>query len=83
MATYPNVAAAFDKVFVSSDLGPRKPERAAFQAIADATGTRLNEMLFFDDSPENVAGAKAAGLQTVLVESPADIRQSLVSIGIL
>jgi putative hydrolase of the HAD superfamily len=35
-ATYPEVVAAFRHVFVSSDLGLRKPEREAFARVASA-----------------------------------------------
>ena len=82
-AAYPEVVAVFDRIFVSSDLGLRKPERAAFDAIAAAIGIRSSAMLFFDDSVENVEGARAAGLQAVHVRSPADVRGALVGIGAL
>lgn len=59
-AAYPRVVGVFERVFVSSELGLRKPEHAAFQAIVDATGFAADRMLFFDDSAENTAGAEAA-----------------------
>ena len=83
MAAYPTVVSSFHQVFVSSKLGLRKPERAAFDAISDATGTSLADMLFFDDSEENVVGARAAGLQAVHVKSPLDVKQALIEIGAL
>ena len=82
-ATYPRVLAAFRQIFVSSELGLRKPERAAFDAIAEATGISPAAMLFFDDSIENVKGARAAGLQPVHVRAPADVKLALVEIGAL
>jgi len=82
-AAYPEVVAAFHRIFVSSELGLRKPERAAFDAIADATGTRSAATLFFDDTTENVVGALAAGLQAVHVRSPSDVRDALIGIGVL
>lgn len=82
-AAYPEVVAVFDRIFVSSDLGLRKPERAAFDAIAAATGIRSSGMLFFDDTAENIEGARAAGLQAVHVRSPADVRDALIEIGAL
>lgn len=83
MALFPRVVAAFHRVFVSSELGLRKPERAAFQAVADATGISPAAMLFFDDSIRNVEGARAAGLQAVLVRAPSDVRRALIGIGVL
>jgi len=69
--------AVFDRIFVSCELGARKPERAAFEAIARAIGVPLERILFFDDTRENVEGARAAGLQAVLVKSPRDVREAL------
>lgn len=78
---YPEVVQAFDRVFVSSDIGLRKPERRAFEHIAQAVGLPTESLLFFDDLADNVAGARAAGLQAVLVRSPADVRAALVATG--
>ena len=41
-AAYPRAVESFHQVFVSSDLGLRKPERASFEAISDATGIKLH-----------------------------------------
>lgn len=76
-AAYPRIATAFDHVFVSSDIGLRKPEAAAFAHVAQAIGVAPGAILFFDDLAENVAGALAAGLQAVQVRSPADVREAL------
>jgi putative hydrolase of the HAD superfamily len=72
----------FDRVFVSCELGHRKPERAAFEAVAQISGFAPNRFLFFDDSPENVDGARAAGMHAVLVSGPADIHRALSGLGI-
>ena len=69
--------AVFDRIFVSCELGARKPEREAFEAIAHATGVALERLLFFDDTEANVDGARAAGLPAVLVKSPADVARAL------
>ena len=77
---YPSVVQAFDHIFVSSDIGLRKPERRAFEHIAQAIGVPAQALLFFDDLADNVAGARAAGLQAVLVRSPADVRAALAAL---
>lgn len=79
-AAYPRIGDAFDRVFVSSDIGMRKPEAAAFAHIAQAIGVAPGAVLFFDDLAENVEGAIAAGLQAVQVRSPADVRQALAQL---
>ena len=83
MAMYPRVMARFDGIFVSSELGLRKPERAAFDAVAEAIGLPLSAILFFDDTLENVEGARSAGMWAVHVQSPEDLRQALVELGAL
>ena len=82
-SSYPGVVALFHRVFVSSELGMRKPERAAFEAVSAAMNFAPGSILFFDDSIENVRGAKAAGLRAVHVQEPADVKSALVEIGAL
>jgi len=67
----------FRKVFVSCELGARKPERAAFDAICREIGVPAGRVLFFDDTLENVEGARAAGLPSVHVKSPQDVEDGL------
>ena len=79
-AHYAGVLASFRKVFLSFELGLRKPERAAFEAIAAAIGVPLDRILFFDDTPINVEGARALGMPAVLVRSPADVTNALAAV---
>lgn len=67
----------FRKVFVSSSLGARKPERSAFEMIGREIGVPLADILFFDDTLENIEGARAAGLRSVHVKGPQDVRDAL------
>jgi putative hydrolase of the HAD superfamily len=72
----------FHTVFVSSDLGCRKPDPEAFQLVAGRMGVAPSEVLFFDDSPGNVDGAREAGMQGVVVDSVKDVRDALVHLGL-
>lgn len=80
---FPNVVAAFDRIFLSFELGHRKPERAAYAAVAREMGVDPASILFFDDTLDNVEGARDAGLQAVHVSSPADIRRGLGAFALL
>lgn len=80
-ARYPSLAQSFERIFVSSEMGCRKPERRAFEYVAQAIGTPLDAILFFDDHPGNVEGARAAGLQAVQVRGPADVKAALQAAG--
>jgi putative hydrolase of the HAD superfamily len=70
----------FRDVFVSSEMGKRKPESAAFKTISREIGVKPEYILFFDDSLENIAGAKKIGMHAVHVKSPDDIEISLKEI---
>jgi putative hydrolase of the HAD superfamily len=80
---FPRVIATFKQVFVSSEMGLRKPERAAYTAVAERISVHPPRILFFDDAPENVAGAIAAGMQGVIVRSPGDVKIALAGLGVL
>ena len=74
---YASTLSLFRKVFVSCKLGRRKPETEAYAAVAEAMGTALPGILFFDDFIDNVDAAKRIGMQAVHVKSLADVRQAL------
>lgn len=73
---FPEVLSIFQAVFDSSDIGKRKPEPEAFQHVADAIQVNLSRIVFYDDSIENIIGAKNVGLKTVHVRSIGDIENS-------
>ncbi len=77
MIDYADLVGLFERIFVSSDMGLRKPEKAAFDAISEAIEIPHSAVLFFDDMLENVEGARNAGLQGVHVRSPADVNEAL------
>ncbi|MEV4134800.1 HAD-IA family hydrolase [Dactylosporangium sp. NPDC049742] len=54
---YPDVFARFDHLFFSHRLRHRKPDPAAFTAVAAHLGAPSDEITFIDDSPANVAAA--------------------------
>jgi putative hydrolase of the HAD superfamily len=66
---------------VSSEIGHRKPERAAFDHVASAIGATPGNILFFDDGAENVTGARDAGMQAVHVTSTNSVRDVLALLG--
>ena len=74
---YARALRPFRRRFVSSEMGLRKPDRAAFEHVARELGIPPGRILFFDDTEANVAGARAAGLQAVHVRSPEDVARAL------
>jgi len=79
---FPAAVASFRKIFVSSEIGLRKPNADAFDFVVREIGVPANRILFFDDSAANVGGARACGLQAVLVKSPADVAAALGALGV-
>ncbi len=59
----------FDHVYLSHEMGMRKPSEAIFLNVCDEQGLMPAETLFVDDTERHVHGAKKAGLQAVLVSS--------------
>lgn len=67
----------FKHVFVSSTIGLRKPDTAAFEHVVKEIGVPAPRILFFDDVLENVEGARAVGLQAVQVKTPGCVARAL------
>jgi putative hydrolase of the HAD superfamily len=55
------LARVFDGLFFSCDLGVMKPRPGYYAAVAASLRHDPGELLFFDDQPANVDGARAAG----------------------
>lgn len=54
----------FHEVFLSYELGMRKPHKETFAEVVNRLNIDPSETLFIDDSPQHLIGAKAAGLVT-------------------
>jgi putative hydrolase of the HAD superfamily len=52
-----------DGVYYSCDIGVAKPSVAFFEHIVADLGVGPDQLLFVDDQPANVAGARSAGLR--------------------
>jgi putative hydrolase of the HAD superfamily len=79
---YGGTLAHFRKVFVSSTIGLRKPDAEAFRFVVGEIGVPAERIVFFDDSQNNVEGARACGLQAVHVTSHADVAEALAAMGL-
>jgi glucose-1-phosphatase len=79
---YAEVLGHFREIFLSSSLGLRKPDAEAYDHVVRAIGIPAGRIVFFDDLAENIEGAQARGLKTVLVTSPNDVAGALEALGI-
>ncbi len=73
----------FEGTVVSGFEGVAKPDRRVFELLLDRYGLNAASTLFIDDSPKNVAAARAVGIQAIEFESPAELRRRLVAAGLL
>jgi glucose-1-phosphatase len=74
---YTRLLSYFKQIFVSSDIGLRKPEPEIFKYVSENTGIDLKRFVFFDDMLENVTGAHSVGIRSIQVSSTTDITESL------
>ncbi|GLR08903.1 glucose-1-phosphatase [Mixta theicola] len=64
---YPEVRQAADKLYLSQDLGMRKPEARIFQRVLQEEGFSADNAVFFDDNLENIEAARQLGITAVHV----------------
>lgn len=73
----------FDRRYISGRLKCIKPEPEIYAAVERDSGLAPETLLFADDSPDNVAAARARGWQTHLFDGPEGWAARLVAEGLL
>ncbi|RXJ13250.1 glucose-1-phosphatase [Lelliottia nimipressuralis] len=64
---YPQIQYAADKIYLSQEMGMRKPEARIYQAVLQAEGFSAADTVFFDDNADNIEGANQLGITSILV----------------
>ena len=64
---YPQIYAAADHVYLSQEMGMRKPEARIYQRVLELEGFSAADAVFFDDNADNIEGASRLGITSVLV----------------
>lgn len=75
--------AVFDPIVISGEIGKAKPWRPIYDHAIERLGLPPSQVLFIDNREENVAGARAAGLQALRFEDAARLEAALVRLGLL
>ncbi|WP_346767561.1 HAD-IA family hydrolase [Knoellia koreensis] len=74
-------SATFDPIIYSHEIGVLKPDPAAYAAALEAMGASAAEVLFVDNSPVHVEGARRCGITALVHEDNATtitaIRQTM------
>lgn len=72
----------FDYLFVSHEVGLRKPDPGLFEYVAKRLGCMPGECLFIDDLPTNIESARACGWQGLVYDKGDDLRRLLAQMGV-
>ncbi len=67
----------FDDIVVSGEEGVAKPDPAIFEVLRRRAGVPLEQCVFVDDSPANVAAAAAAGMDAIVFTDTGHLREDL------
>jgi len=70
---YPEIRAAADRIYLSQEMGMRKPEARIYQQVLAEEGFSADDTVFFDDNAENIAGAERVWITSILVANKATI----------
>ena len=79
---YADLLGHFRTLYLSSSIGLRKPDAAAFDHVIAEIGVPAKRIVFFYDLEENVEGARACGLRVVHATPPRDVGNALKALGI-
>ncbi len=71
---YGDRLSVFDKIFISCELGMRKPEERIFEHVLSQYNMNGAEAVFFDDVEENIRKAKELGIEAILVDNQSSVK---------
>ncbi len=70
---YGSLSELFEKVYLSFELGMRKPDPNFFRLIINENDLNPSETVFIDDSEQNLHPAQNMGIQTIFLKKSTDI----------
>jgi FMN phosphatase YigB (HAD superfamily) len=79
---FAEVLTHFDRLVLSYEVGHIKPHASFYRACAEAAGAPPSECVFIDDLPENVEGARAAGLRGIVFRDVPGLLDALGGMGV-
>lgn len=68
----PDLSGYFEKVYLSYEVGMRKPDAEIFELVLSENNLDPNETLFIDDSIQHIEGAKKLGIHTYWLDVKTD-----------
>ncbi|WP_227370662.1 HAD family hydrolase [Halomonas sp. M20] len=73
----------FETLFVSHEIGQRKPEPEAYHVVIESMKQSVGEFIFFDDNPECVEAAQMLGMQAYQVQGLDKLSAILTELDVL
>lgn len=74
----PEQAGLFDAAVLSHHVGLTKPDTRMYQSIAERLGVKSENCVYVDDQERHLAGARAAGMQTILYTNFIQFTQDVI-----
>lgn len=68
---------AFERAYLSVELGLQKPDAAIYQAVLEDLGCAPEDVLFIDDRSENVVAARKLGMQGLVYHGATELEGEL------
>ncbi len=82
MSLYPEIVRRFERIFLSHELGSRKPEPQAYQAVLEYLALAPERTVFVDDREENVVAARELGMRGIVAAEMSSIVKGLEALGL-
>lgn len=79
---YPRLAQVFRDIVVSGQVGFLKPQPQIYRLLMDRNALEPGACIFIDDNADNVAGAKALGMDAVQFTGADQLAQDLAERGL-
>lgn len=80
---YPRVFTLFEKMFLSYQMGLRKPDPKIYQGVLDFFNIEPAKVFFIDDIAQNVEAANMLSIKAYQFTSAANLKKSLKNEGVL
>ncbi len=70
----------FDGIFCSAEMGLKKPQEAYYQHILTSLHINPSDIIYFDDSEENIKVARRLGIRAVHYRNIDDFSREISTI---
>jgi putative hydrolase of the HAD superfamily len=69
--------ASFDQCFFADEIGVAKPDPKSYQILLKQLDLSAQDVVFIDDSPDNIQAAQELGIDAILFQSASQLQQEL------